>query len=102
MHLNALQRAHSHHLDLQYRYQNRDKKGPFDGDGSKPCEKDVLSVTEIQPGLVLRENLAALAERCQKRVSCQAGDSIAYAGLCAVPVMDIKIQQRHPLNACPH
>lgn len=68
--------------------------------GGSPGKEDVVGVVKVHPGLVTREGLAAAAEGRDKGVVGQAGHCVADARLCAVPVVHIKVQQSHPLNAC--
>lgn len=65
-----------------------------------PGKEDVVGVIKVTPGLVLREGLAALAEGRVEGIASQAGHCVAYARLCAVSVVHIKVQQSHPLDAC--
>lgn len=65
-----------------------------------PGEEDVIGVVSVAPGLVLWEGLGALAEGRLEVVVGQGWYRVADACLSAVAVVHVKVQQRHPLNAC--
>ena len=75
------------------------REGRKEGKGT-PCEEDVVAVLPAQPGAEDREGLHTLAEGRPDGHAVRVGRTRSHAGLRAIAVVHVEVQQRHPLHAC--